>query len=411
MSLVSQSIPLGDICEFVRGPFGGSLKKDDFVNEGYAVYEQQHAIYNQFEKIRYFVGESKYRDMERFVLNPGDLIMSCSGTMGKVAIVPDGIPDGIINQALLKITPSSLIDINYLKYWMESKSFQNTLSDNSHGAAIKNVASVKILKALRIPLPSLAEQKRIAAILDKADTLRRKRQQAIDLADKFLRAVFLDMFGDPVTNPKGWDVKPLKELSIKVSSGSTPKGGSRVYVDKGITFFRSQNVWKNDIRLDDVAFIDQATHVSLKKSSLKHKDILMTKTGRFNTENSSLGRAALFLGEDDSANVNGHVYLIRLKENILHEFIVFILTSNEYRDHIRNVCVGGIDKRQLNKDHIENFPIICPPENLQAEFMNKLNAIHKIQRSAILSLKEVNPLFDSLSQKAFKGELSRKNAA
>ncbi|HFI5291053.1 TPA: restriction endonuclease subunit S, partial [Citrobacter freundii] len=105
---------------------------------------------------------------------------------------------------------------------------------------------------------------------------------------------------------------------------STPKGGSKVYVDKGITFFRSQNIWKNDIRLDDVAYIDEKTHNSLKKSSLKHKDILMTKTGRFNTKNSSLGRAALFLGDDDSANINGHVYLIRLRQgfymNLLYIF-------------------------------------------------------------------------------------------
>jgi type I restriction enzyme S subunit len=265
--------------------------------------------------------------------------------------------------------------------------------------------SDRVVKSSEIPLPPLAEQKRIAAILDKADTIRRKRQQAIQLADEFLRSVFLDMFGDPVTNPKGWDVKPLDKLSTKISSGSTPKGGSKVYVDKGITFFRSQNVWKNDIRLDDVAYIDEDTHKSLKKSSLKHKDILMTKTGRFNTENSSLGRAALFLGEDDTANVNGHVYLIRLNPDVLHEFIVFILTSNEYRDHIRNVCVGGIDKRQLNKEHIEDFPIICPPSELQETFIKKLKVIQKIKADAVIGLKEVNPLFHALSQKAFSGQL------
>ncbi len=258
---------------------------------------------------------------------------------------------------------------------------------------------------IEIPLPPLTEQKRIAAILDKADAIRRKRQQAIKLADEFLRSVFLDMFGDPVTNPKGWEVKPLKELSLKISSGSTPKGGSKVYVDKGITFFRSQNVWKNDIRLDDVAFIDKKTHESLKKSSLKHKDILMTKTGRFNTENSSLGRAALFLGEDDSANVNGHVYLIRLKEKISHEFVVYILTSNEYREHIRKVCVGGIDKRQLNKEHIEDFPIICPPSDLQLEFIEKLCKIQKLKSNSTESINEVVPLFNALSQKAFSGKL------
>ncbi|EAO5689809.1 restriction endonuclease subunit S, partial [Salmonella enterica subsp. enterica serovar Brandenburg] len=269
-----------------------------------------------------------------------------------------------------------------------------------NGATFKEV-SKRVVEDFEIPLPPLEEQKRIAAILDKADGVRQKREQAIKLADDFLRATFLEMFGDPVSNPKGWKVKPLKELSVKIASGSTPKGGSKVYVDKGITFFRSQNVWKNDIRLDDVAYIDEKTHNSLKKSSLKHKDILMTKTGRFNTENSSLGRAALFLGDDDSANVNGHVYLIRLKAGVLHEFIVYILTSNEYREHIREVCVGGIDKRQLNKEHIEDFPIICPPDDLQIEFMRKLNGIQKIRSNAMMGLKEVIPLFNTLNQKAF----------
>jgi len=159
---------LGDVCEFVRGPFGGSLKKNIFKSEGYAVYEQQHAIYDQFDDIRYFIDENKFNDMKRFELNSGDLIMSCSGTMGKMAIVPENIKKGIINQALLKLTPSKDISIVFLKLWMQSESFQDSLKAYSQGAAIQNVASVKILKEIEIPLPPLPEQKRIVAILDEA---------------------------------------------------------------------------------------------------------------------------------------------------------------------------------------------------------------------------------------------------
>jgi type I restriction enzyme S subunit len=82
---------LGDVCGFVRGPFGGSLKKSIFVADGYAVYEQQHAIYDQFDDVRYFIDEAKFKEMKRFELLPSDLIMSCSGTMGRVAIVPKKI--------------------------------------------------------------------------------------------------------------------------------------------------------------------------------------------------------------------------------------------------------------------------------------------------------------------------------
>jgi type I restriction enzyme S subunit len=187
------------------------------------------------------------------------------------------------------------------------------------------------------------------------------------------------MFGDPVNNTMSWEVKKLKDISIKIMSGNTPKGGEQVYVEEGIMFFRSQNVWKNKLLLDDVAYIDKQTHNKMKKSSLKNRDILMTKTGRINTENSSLGRAAMFLGEDDSANVNGHVYLIRLQEGIINEFILYILTSKEYRGYIRTVCVGGIDKRQLNKEHIEEFPIIFPPIEKQKKFVSYVKQVDKLK--------------------------------
>jgi type I restriction enzyme S subunit len=152
---------LGEICGFVRGPFGGSLKKSIFVSEGFAVYEQQHAIDNQFDDVRYFINEAKFGEMKRFELQPNDLIMSCSGTMGRVAIVPQGIKRGIINQALLKLTPTSNISNTFLKYWMESKAFKDSLQEYSGGAAIQNVASVKILKEIKLPLPSVREQKHI----------------------------------------------------------------------------------------------------------------------------------------------------------------------------------------------------------------------------------------------------------
>jgi len=152
---------LGDVCGFVRGPFGGSLKKSIFVAEGYAVYEQQHAIYDQFDDVRYFIDKNKFKEMSRFELLPGDLIMSCSGTMGRIAIVPKEIKRGIINQALLKLTPSTKILNTYLKYWMESEAFQDALKEYSGGAAIQNVASVKILKEIKVPLFSVTDQMRV----------------------------------------------------------------------------------------------------------------------------------------------------------------------------------------------------------------------------------------------------------
>jgi type I restriction enzyme S subunit len=151
-------VKFGNVCEFVRGPFGGSLKKSIFVEHGYAVYEQQHPINNQFETFRYFITDEKFNEMKRFEVFPGDLLMSCSGSLGKISIVPEGAPRGIINQALLKITPKDSVRKEYLKLVMESDYFQSILWDVSGGAAQPNVPSVKVIKDFLIPLPTINEQ-------------------------------------------------------------------------------------------------------------------------------------------------------------------------------------------------------------------------------------------------------------
>ena len=203
------------------------------------------------------------------------------------------------------------------------------------------------------------------------------------------KSQFVEMFGDPILNPLKWDVKRLGDISSKIMSGNTPKGGNKVYINSGIEFYRSQNVWKNKIEKDDIVYIDNETHKKMAKSSLKHNDLLITKTGRINTENSSLGRTALYTGEDDKANINGHVYLVRLNKYENHEFVLRILISDAYRQHIRNVCVGGIDKRQLNKDHIENFPIIYPPIDLQNKFAEFVKQVDKQKFESEIYLRKI----------------------
>ena len=177
---------LGSVCKFVRGPFGGSLKKSIFVADGKAVYEQQHAIYDQFDDVRYFIDDAKFEEMKRFELLPNDLIMSCSGTMGRVAVVPAGIKRGIINQALLKLTPSTKLLTTFLKSWMESEAFQDALKEYSGGAAIQNVASVKILKEIKVPLPLVEQQERV---VQKLDSLRIETQRLKSIYQQKLGAL------------------------------------------------------------------------------------------------------------------------------------------------------------------------------------------------------------------------------
>lgn len=238
-------------------------------------------------------------------------------------------------------------------------------------------------------------------MLDKVSNLIAKRRKQLDKLDELVKARFVEMFGEPIANPMKWPVVPLKSLSTLITNGNTPKGGSENYVENGITFLRSQNVWRNQIILDDVAYIDEATHRSMKKSSLRYKDILITKTGRINTENSSLGRAALFLGKDDSANINGHVYLVRLKNTAIPEYIVTILTGEAYRKYIRKVCVGGIDKRQINVEQVEDFPIILPPIEMQKSFSTIRKEIGKSKLTIQQSLDKLEVLKKALMQQYF----------
>ena len=179
-----KKIKLGKLCDFVRGPFGGTLKKEIFVNDGYAVYEQSHAIYSNFSEFRYFIDQEKFNEMKRFEVNPNDLIMSCSGTMGKTAIVPIGARKGIINQALLKLTVHDELIAQFLKILMDSDDFQNQLLSNVAGVAIQNVPSVKVLQEINIPLPSIDIQKQIVKKIESEHVLVESSKRLIEIYEQ-----------------------------------------------------------------------------------------------------------------------------------------------------------------------------------------------------------------------------------
>ncbi|GAB2994525.1 restriction endonuclease subunit S [Cyclobacterium sediminis] len=346
-------------------------------------------------------------EWEKYSLQDGDLLFARSGaTVGKTFLYDSSYGNCVYAGYLIRFRINqSIANPKYVYYFTKSAGYNSWVISKQNVVAQPNINAKQYGIELQIPLPPLVTQKKIAAILDAADAHRQKTKQLLAKYDELAQSIFLDMFGDPVTNPKGWEVKKMKDITSKIMSGNTPKGGKEVYVEKGILFLRSQNVWRNKLILEDVAYIDEETHQKMKRSSLKKGDILMTKTGRFNTENSSLGRAAMFRGEDNSANVNGHVYFMRPKTSVNGDFVLYILTTIQYREYIRRICVGGIDKRQLNKDHLEDFPIIYPNRELQDSFTEKLKLIN--QQKELLGKESIrsNHLFNSLLQKAFKGEL------
>ena len=185
---------LGQLAKLVRGPFGGSLKKEIFVPNGYAVYEQQHAIYSDFHSFRYFITAEKYRELRRFAVAPDDIIMSCSGTMGRFALVPDSAAAGVINQALLKLTPNEFCDSRFLKEILELPSVQEKLLSQSAGGAIKNVVSVDQIRALPLRLPGLEEQKAVATCVGNLHDLIAAEAQMLEALKTYKRGLMQQLF-------------------------------------------------------------------------------------------------------------------------------------------------------------------------------------------------------------------------
>ena len=356
---------LGKLCNILSGGTP-SRSRPEFWDEGTIPWIKIKDIKGKYVDIaEEFITQAGLESSSAKMLKRGTVLYTIFATLGEVGILNI---DACTNQAIVGLTVKNIkqLNIEYLFYFL--KSTKRYVEKIGRGVAQNNI-NISILKELEIPLFTISKQKEIVDILDKVLEIINGRKIELYKLDELIKARFVEMFGDPVANPKHWPMKKLKELSVQINSGNTPKGGSENYVEDGIAFFRSQNVWKDRLEVDDIVYIDAKTHADMKRSSLKHGDILMTKTGRINTENSSLGRAALYEGEDDMANVNGHVYFIRLKKGVNNRFVLRILVSSEYRDLIRNVCVGGIDKRQLNKEHIEDFPIICPPTDMIDDYV------------------------------------------
>lgn len=396
----------GDVCKFVRGPFGGSLKKNIFKEEGYAVYEQKHAIYDQFTDIRYFVDKEKFDEMIRFELFSGDLIMSCSGTMGKIAIVPPNIPRGIINQALLKLTPNKALSSEFLKLWMESRNFQEQIEQLSQGAAIKNMASVKILKEIKVPTPSESEQKRIVALLDivfaDLEQTRAKTEQnlknARELFDSYLQQVFSQ-------KDKVFPYEKIEDLTTLITKGSSPKWQGINYVEEpGVLFVTSENVGVNKMIFKKIKYVEDAFNEKHSKSILVKGDVLTNIVG------ASIGRTAIF-DQEQIANINQAVCLMRCNPEILfNEYLSYLLNSpylvqvlhdNEIDNARANLSLGFFRKLEIPVPSIEVQKGVVDDIKAMHLKTDKLEVIYQKKLAAIDELKK------SILQKAFGGELTK----
>mgnify|MGYP005854333667 FL=1 len=216
-----------------------------------------------------------------------DILISVRAPIGALNYAKE---ECCIGRGLAAITPDrNKVSQDFIYWALKGKKAE--LNDKGNGSTFKAI-SRKILEETMIPDINFEQQHKCAENLEKIYGIIQNRRKELLALDDLIKARFVEMFGDAVANPMNWPIKELKDLSVQINSGNTPKGGSENYVEEGIAFFRSQNVWKDCLKMDDIAYIDEETHAKMKRSSLKQGDILMTKTGRINTENSSLGRAA-----------------------------------------------------------------------------------------------------------------------
>jgi len=319
----------------------------------------------------------------------GNLIIPTRMALGKVAI---NNVDVAINQDLraLIVKDESVVNKRYLFRYMESKA--RYLESEGKGATVKGI-TLDVLKPLDVFLPPLNEQKHIAAILDKADSLRRKRQQAIQLADQFLRSVFLDLFGDPVTNPKGWEVKPIGDFSVIVRGSSPrPKGDPRYY-GGAIPRLMVRDVTRDGRYVTPK--IDSLTEEGAKKSRpIKAETVVMAVSG-------NPGLTSIL--KVDACIHDGFIAFNELDTSVIRaeffmEMMMFLKSTHSSRE------AGAIFKN-LTTTQIKEMEIPLPSLLMQDKYLSISARLQKSQEKINLGSTRGNELFESLSQKAFAGEL------
>lgn len=199
-----------------------------------------------------FIDIATNEKLKRSKIYKNDILITIAGTIGRTAVVPDGMPEMNCNQAVAIIRPNNRVFSPYLKYWITSNEAIVQITGAKVTATISNLSLTQI-KNLKIPLPPLPTQRRIAAILDKADALRRKGRELLDQYDELVQAVFLEMFGNPVKNPKNIETRKLDEFIIHLTSGG--RGWSKYYSDSGARFIRSYDVQMNEISEEDIVHV------------------------------------------------------------------------------------------------------------------------------------------------------------
>ena len=290
-------------------------------------------------------------------------------------------------------TDSQVMNPSYLFHFLRSPSFRRWTSSSS-GANIKNIRLSELAK-FQIPAPTIREQKRIAAILDKADNLRRKRQQAIQLADEFLRAVFLEMFGDPMTSSKPWMRKTLQEIVAEGTSITYGIVQAGPEVEGGVPYIRTGDFKDGLLAESGYARTSQEIASKFERSKVLEGDLVYCIRA-------SIGSVDIVPKALEGANLTQGTARIAPGPEVLSEYLVEYLRTKGFRHWVYRQSKGATFK-EITLGRLRDAPVLVPPMAEQRKFAAIRMKVLQDLKTKMNSSQE--PLFDALSQRAFQGEL------
>ncbi|MCC6525915.1 MAG: restriction endonuclease subunit S [Polyangiaceae bacterium] len=328
----------------------------------------------------------------RSTLAAGDIVLSIVGTIGKVAFVPRELEGGNITQCSVRIRPDrSRVEPRFLAWALESPGLRMQYDALRFGSGVPRL-NVGHVRMLTLPLPPVTEQRRIADILDKADAVRRKRRKAIALTEELLRSTFLEMFGDPVTNPKRWAVRPLGEVLSFLTSGS--RGWASHYSTTGEMFLRIQNVGADFLDLSDVAFVNAPKTAEAKRAQVAAGDVLLSITA-------DLGRTAVVPTGLPRAFINQHLAILR-PNGVEPDYLSAFLASPAGCRQLGRLDRHGV-KAGLNFDDIRSVSVTIPNVGAQRAFAYAKARIREHGCSSHRAARLSDRLFAALVQRMFRG--------
>jgi len=269
---------------------------------------------------------------------------------------------------IIEVIDKSKFDTKFIYLLLDSKIEE--LRKLSIGGVIKYI-KLNNLTDINVPVLSIEKQRKIVnKMFNVSKIIKLKNNQILKL-NELIKSQFVEMFGDPITNEKNWNKVKNKELCSKIGSGATPKGGNSVYLNEGITFIRSMNVYDNLFEYKDLVFLDDRLANGLKNVVVEDNDILLNITG------ASVCRCCIVPNNLIPARVNQHVSILRYKNGnpvfILHQII-----SDSFKDNLYRISKsGGATREALTKTQLENLELIFPPIELQKEFAQIVEQIDK----------------------------------